>query len=290
MASRDYAAVTRELLAADCAPQSLTRLLERRCPELTRQIAADKARPAILRLWGQSRNIDENTGRTIVPQPVIQTLGTLAGVEMQHPIVHAGVTHTYGYLFSLIDTPYGFKRERWVRGEVARALGLPDWILSPQPRTGTLLANATYVMGRIAFRGRRRELQTLRTLRSEVPAQLRKFPYADLRGHRIVETIVRSRRTFQIITDLIDPPQPHGTMQLLVYSWSEQGRRARLITAFPVTPALSADLSAPQRFGRNVEITVRFNGHLAPLGGSRDRTYRGTRALYARSARLEPLT
>ncbi len=137
MASRDYAAVTSELLTADHADQSLARLLERRCPVLTRHIAADKSRPAMMRLWGQSRNIDENTSRTIVPEPVIQTLGSLAGVEMRHPIVHAGVTHTYGYLFSLIDTPYGLKRNRWVRGEVARALGLPDWILSPQPRTGT---------------------------------------------------------------------------------------------------------------------------------------------------------
>jgi hypothetical protein len=172
---------------------------------------------------------------------------------------------------------------------VARALGLPDWTLSPQPRTGTLLANATYVLGRIAFRGRRRELQTLRTLLPEVPRELRKFPYASLRGHRIVETITRGRRTFQIVTDLIEAPHPHAELQLLVYWWTEQGSRARLITAFPVQPTASAALSAPRRFGRNVEITIRFNGYLAPLGGSPATIYRGTRALYTRSARFEPL-
>lgn len=288
MASRDFAAVASELLAADRADQSLTRLLERRCPVLARHIAADKARPEIMRLWGQSRNVDESTGRTIVPQPVIQTLGTLAGVEMRHPIVHAGVTHTYGYLFSLIDTPYGFKRNRWVRGEVAHTLGLADWILSPQPRTGTLLANATYIAGRIAFQGRRRELQTLRSLRPEVPSELLAFPYSALRGHRIVETVARGRRTLQVVTDLIEAPDALTEMRLLVYWWSADGDRARLITAFPISSNHCAELSAPQRFGRNVEITLRFNGYLAPLG-SRARTYRGTRALYARAARFEPL-
>lgn len=292
MASRDYADVTRELLAADLtgvADRSQARLLARRCPVLSRQILADQGRPAMLRMWGQSCNIDENTGTVIVPQPVIRSLGTMAGVEVQHPIVHAGVTHTYGYLFSIIDTPFGPKRNRWVRGEVARALGLPDRILSPQPRTGTLLCNATYVLGRIAFRGRRRELQTLRDLRPDVPAMLGEFPYSDLRGHRIVETIVHKRRTYRIVTDLIEAPRARGEMHLLVYWWGEQGCRARLITAFPVLPGYCADLCAPQRFGRDVEITVRFNGYLAPLGDSRSKSYRGTRALYARSARFKPL-
>ncbi len=208
---------------------------------------------------------------------------------MNHPIVHAGVNHTYGYLFSIIDTPYGHKRDRWVKGQVAKTLGIPEDAIAPQSRNGTFLTNVTYLLGRVAFRGRRREQQALRSLRPLVAAELREYAYARLRGYRIVETIEGSANAVQIITELVEAPCTQNSMRLLVYWWSDSAGSAKLITAFPISRDASDELRAPERFSTKVDIVIRYNGYIEPLNGSPGRTYRGTRALHAHSARLQRL-
>ena len=67
----------------------------------------DQEPSPLLALWGRSVNADENTGETIVHPAILAAIGALAGVPMRGRFVQAGLQHTYGYLFSLIDTPYG---------------------------------------------------------------------------------------------------------------------------------------------------------------------------------------
>ncbi|MEJ1088060.1 amino acid deaminase [Microbacterium sp. Mu-80] len=73
--------------------------------------------------WGLSTVIDENTGEPVIDRPLFDALHAAAGITAEYPIGNAGVIHVYGYWFSTAVTPYGYKRDRWQNGELARALG-----------------------------------------------------------------------------------------------------------------------------------------------------------------------
>src|SRR5262245_13206806 len=103
-----------EMIAAARAGEPIVPLLRRRCPEVLRQIVADARHPGLFSHWGRSANFDENAQSVIVDPAIVRAVGETAGVPARGRFVHAGLLHTYGYLFSLIETPYGAKRDRWV--------------------------------------------------------------------------------------------------------------------------------------------------------------------------------
>src|SRR5262245_47126296 len=102
----------RAMVTAADSGRSVVAVLRKLCPPVYRQIVQERKRPEVLSLWGRSSNVDENAGKVIVHPAILRAIGELAGVPMPGRIVHAGLQHTYGYLFSLIETPYGFKRDR----------------------------------------------------------------------------------------------------------------------------------------------------------------------------------
>lgn len=73
--------------------------------------------------WDLSTAIDENTGEPIVPEALFRHVHALAGLDAAWPAGNAGLVHVYGYLFSLAETPYGLKRERWLDAGLAAAYG-----------------------------------------------------------------------------------------------------------------------------------------------------------------------
>lgn len=75
--------------------------------------------------WDLSTAIDENTGESVLPEAVFQHLHAAAGLDATWPTGNAGLLHVYGYLFSLAETPYGLKRERWLDAGLAAAYGEP---------------------------------------------------------------------------------------------------------------------------------------------------------------------
>lgn len=109
---------------------------------LTTSIAADRAADRFA-AWGRSTVIDENVGTPVLPEPAFRHLHELAGTEPAWPIANAGVLHCYGYLLSRTRTPYGLKRERWLRADLARAYGRADDAFVPWTDGPTLLARAT---------------------------------------------------------------------------------------------------------------------------------------------------
>lgn len=281
----DLAKITAELIAVGDDEGAVTRLLRRRCPSIVRQLERDAARPGLLRSWGRSANVDENTGTTIVPVTILRAVLDLAGLAWHDEHVHAGVMHTYGYLFSPIETPYGLKRDRWVEGQVERALGLPRRSLVPQPRSGTLLANLTYALGRIAFRGRRREIDTLRRFRDDVP-DAGAFAYRKLRGVRTTETFCPARnRVVRLHTDLVRtaPRSPHGALLLL---WIEDtlDRTGSLITAFPIAGASLPEV-LPGDVEQRAEIRLRYNARIPGLATG---PFQGIREVRTFGPRLPP--
>lgn len=73
--------------------------------------------------WDLSTVVDENTGEPVVPEALFRHLHAVAGLDAEWPIGNAGLVHVYGYLFSLAETPYGLKRERWLDAALAAAYG-----------------------------------------------------------------------------------------------------------------------------------------------------------------------
>mgnify|MGYP000912609951 CR=1 FL=1 len=92
--------------------------------------------------WGRSTVIDENIGTPVIPRALFDELHRQADVEAAWPVGNAGLLHCYGYLLSLVETPYGLKRERWIDGELTAACGLPPDAFLPWREGPTLLDRA----------------------------------------------------------------------------------------------------------------------------------------------------
>src|SRR5207245_429791 len=104
--------------------------------------------------------------------------------------------------------------------------------------------------------------------------------HASLRVCRLVERAVvpgKVRRAVTLVTDLVTLPRAPAGDRLLVYS-TQNGARAplRLVTAFPVTPAVARDLQSATRPRQKVEIRPKYNAYLP---GFRGRTIFGRRVL-----------
>lgn len=109
------------------------------------QIRADAANSAF-EDWGLSTVIDENIAAPVIVRDEFERLHELAALGAEWPIGNAGLLHVYGYLLSTVQTPYGLKRERWLDGALAGALGLPRDAFLPigtVTGTGTLLSRVT---------------------------------------------------------------------------------------------------------------------------------------------------
>ena len=97
---------------------------------LARQIGQDASARRFSQ-WGLSTVVDENTGTPVISPELFAELHRLAGLDATWPVGNAGLIHVYGYLLSTVSTPYGLKRDRWVNGDVARALGLEASVFTP---------------------------------------------------------------------------------------------------------------------------------------------------------------
>jgi hypothetical protein len=96
---------------ADTSLNSRTKLLQRLAPSIVRQIRKDRGRSGPMIFWGTSGNVDELAHAEIVDPAILLPLLNLAGQLLCAATPHAGVQHTYGYLFSTIQTPVGKKRD-----------------------------------------------------------------------------------------------------------------------------------------------------------------------------------
>lgn len=92
--------------------------------------------------WGRSTVIDENVGAPVIPRALFDELHRRVEVEASWPVGNAGLLHCYGYLLSLVETPYGLKRERWIGAALAAACGLSPDAFLPWHEGPTLLDRA----------------------------------------------------------------------------------------------------------------------------------------------------
>ena len=275
------ARAAKAMMAAAAADRPVVPVLRQLCPGIYRQLVNDGKYPGLLSLWGRCVNVDENAGQIIVHPAILQAIGQVAGVPMRGRVVHAGLQHTYGYLFSLIDTPYGRKRDRWVSTAWERGFGLDLSLFGARPRAGTLLANLTWFLGQIVYRGQPRSLRQLARNAVAAAPSLIGYDYSRLRVCRVAEQVAGAgdtRRKITLITDLVSFPHPAGRGEntLLIYS-VQIGRQAaiKLITAFPIRSQVAREITASVAPHVQVPVRLRYNAYVPGLYG---RTLRGRRS------------
>ncbi|MEI7529127.1 MAG: hypothetical protein WCK76_09290 [Elusimicrobiota bacterium] len=234
---------------------------------LLRQMDADRA-TVVLQLWGESINYDELANGMIVNPGILSFIAARVGAaQPRGKIAHAGMEHTYGYLFSLLPTKFGFKRARWVRPDIEDGLGLPRGSAGPAPAEGTLLANITCLAGGIALK----DDPAAALLEKVVPhcaAQLRAFAARPVKRTRLSEEVLLpGGRTVVLRTDFVPFVKVSGgNSRLLVYSVYDSALgRASLISAFPVNEGFVKSVLSPGGLGSGKPVQTRYNAYVEGL-------------------------
>lgn len=239
-------------------------------PGLLRQLDADRGVPALLKLWGESINYDELAEGQIVEPGVLAFLLSRAGApQARGRVAHAGVEHTYGYLFSLLPTKFGFKRARWVRSDIEDGLGLPRGLAGPAPSEGTLLSNVTCLAGAVALGDNPAASSLLSSVRPHCAAALRS--YVPPSRARLTETVrLPGGRTISLRTDFVPfSAERGGNAYLLVYSVLDSAAgQARLVTAFPVNSGFVKSALSPVGLGSGKPVQTRYNAYVEGFTGA----------------------
>ena len=250
----DFERKVKRLLGSSRHGRIRIRDFEKEFPRLADQIRRDRESP-FLDIWGQSYNTDELENSAIVDRKFLTTIGRIANTNIRDgQSYHAGLIHTYGYLFSLLPTKHGYKRERWTQGIIEKGLGIPERCLSPQPPDGTLFANVSFLLSSIAI-GRKSTIND-----ANVSERLKLFRFRDMKRHRILETCRYSvkKKRVQLVTDIVDFGKTvKKCCSLLVYS-TLIAKQRRLITCFPIQ-SKSRDELFDIAAKNSTPIKARFN-------------------------------
>ena len=103
--------------------------LENSCSDLCEHWKRLKEATSLYLLWGKSWNFDEHAGQQIVDPYILDLLSEQLQYVVGTDLVHAGIIHTYGYLFSQLETPYGLKRVRWTNRKLDWGFHFSDAVL-----------------------------------------------------------------------------------------------------------------------------------------------------------------
>lgn len=243
------------------ARTSILNVIQENNPALYSQISKDSKDPYLPMMWGQSLNFDSGAKKIIVEDKIIGDLQLIFNIKNDNKIVHAGIMHTYGYLFSTIDTPYGYKRKRWISPEVNQAFSLTGNALSPDTIDGGLLSNITYFAGSLAFKNKS-NLSLLKNVSNEVFT----YDYSKIKYDRLEEVL----KDYTLVTTFVPypvKPDQSENSYLLIYSVVNHfDEKETLITAFPINQETYTKTTAPETLGDNQKITLRYNAYLVGVG------------------------
>ncbi|MDA8130322.1 MAG: hypothetical protein M0011_02340 [Elusimicrobia bacterium] len=250
----------------------IAKTLREHAPGLLAQVDADKANGRLLGLWGESINYDELAEGQIVDPGILAFIAARLGAPAPDGrIMHAGAEHTYGYLFSLLPTKFGFKRARWVRPDIEDGLGLPRGTAGPSPSSGTLLSNVTCIAGGIALRDDPRAFASLREAGASCAPAARRFIEAGAGRVRLTEDVgLPGGRTVSLRTDFVRFAKSSGTnSRLLIYSVKDSAAaHAYLVTAFPVSEEFEEKATARSGLGTDKPVQTRYNAFVRGLTGA----------------------
>lgn len=258
--------------------KSILSILMKMNPDLYKQIQKDSVDSALLTFWGQSLNFDSGAKKKIVDDQLITDLHEQFGLKTDTMIVHAGITHSYGYLFSTISTPYGFKRKRWIDPTLNYAFSFSGNSLGPETMEGSLLSNLTFFVGSITFKNehKKKALKNLKNVSSEVLH----FSYSKLSVETLEEQIQNVKNPVVLRTTLVRLPfkkENEENDYLLIYSiLFPKNKNELLITAFPIKSDAYKKITDAHFLGAKQSITIRYNAYLE---GLMDKSLFGVRKL-----------
>jgi hypothetical protein len=279
-----WAPVARVIQQLADAGVDIDRELENRVPGIMRQLRTDSKSSDLKALWGESINFDELAKGIIVHPAILDAFQeTLKVQPRRERYVHAGMEHTYGYLFSTLKTSFGYKRARWVRDDIETGFGLPRGILGPNPEEGTLLSNLTTFLGRIAFHDLASVGPAVERVAPRAAQAVRDYDTASLKPIRLVETLTLSpeAQTRVVTLNTLFVPFPVKTegktnTHLLIYWVGDTATGSRLISAFPVEKGFVDNALKPENLGQDKPVITRYNAYVEgvtdatqPLRGSR---------------------
>lgn len=253
-AGLDYATFARlhdRLMAGEPAKR-----LEDELPGLRRNL--NIAREVSARHWTACTVFDELAKAEILPEKAMRGLGIKRAVVGGVAHAPAGLMHTYGYLFSQLQTAYGLKGKRWLESRLDERLGLPAGVFSPLAPEGEFAANVTSAL-----------LQLIGAP-AKVARAARLKPSAKPLGR--VEQRVTWRKPngktieASVFTHLVElaplKDRKPGDSHLLIYSVRRDGRH-QLTTAFPVDGSFAKAVMSAKP-DREPVFTPRFNLYVHP--------------------------
>ena len=269
MAKHEYDRLATQLLEASRYGRISLRDFERIAPRIARQLRID-AESSVFEYWANSYNHDEFENKRIVDLKILNVIGRLANYPIRsNQQFHAGLMHTYGYLFSQLKTRYGYKRDRWVSGEIETGLGLPAGSLLPKrDGRGTLLQNVTFLLGQIVFTQRQRK-----RMAESLPAVHEKIVGLDIRNFdqfRLQESFSIGKTNHFVNSDLVKfERSTRKRHSLLIYSHGEASKPdfVKLVTCFPVDePSVELALSS----AKELKPIIRARYNIAVNGFTRE--------------------
>lgn len=239
--------------------------LKNESPAVYQQVKNDSLDPLLLTFWGKSLNFDSGAKKQIIDEEIINGLHAQFNVadKFDIKIVHAGIAHTYGYLFSVLDTPYGYKRKRWIEPTINEAFSLKGLSLSPETIDGGLLSNVTYFAGTLAFSldSDRQKLKDLKNVSNEV----RSFNYFALTIEHLDEELPKAILRTTLLKFPVKADKEENEYLLIYTILNKELKKEELITVFPITKEAYKKIVAPENLGPKKPVSIRYNAYLEGL-------------------------
>lgn len=235
-------------------------------PKLKNQLEAVKKQSIIFKQWGRSLNFDENAKKEIVNKTVIDCLSDFLDCpRFKKNTYNAGILHCYGYLFSLIQTPYGLKRKRWTGNTLSKGFGFSNKELQIQCRSGSLIGNITYFLSMVTASEKKKKEVCSNPWTKLVSPSVKDYSYESLEIQtKTVRTEVGSqkkREKLLVVYDVVRLPKPvkSGESHLLIYRIGPSKKSLSFITAFPIQKDFANQIAKLPVETKRKEHFLRFN-------------------------------
>jgi hypothetical protein len=261
-------------------PKKCIAILKKQTPFLLPKLKLDKNAAIAFRHWGLAKNFDDNAKAVIVEDPILRCIAQILNLEKtiqqepQYQTVHAGLQHTYAYLFSNTPTPYGYKRARWTNGDLKNGFGFEKMNpLFPDSKKGAFLTNVTYFFAKFAFKDDAALLSELEIEGKKNKALAESLLLYKKEKYEIQKLVEHVKNTdykihtvfVKMNTEKIKSSNTH----LLIY-WIENTKAAtkQLITGFPVEASFVTKALDAKGLGEDKPITLRYNAFVPELTSS----------------------
>lgn len=282
-----WAEVTRLI---DQENKNCVKIFKKNIPFIFKQFNLDKKTDTFISLWGEAKNFDDNAKAQIVTPTIIQCLAQQLKVKKplqkqdNFDTVHAGLQHTYAYLFSNLMTPYGFKRARWTKDDLEKGFNLPAGTLTPKTQTGAFLTNVTYLFAQFSFLDQPQLIEVLKKeglKNKNLSEEIIKLSAKEYEIKNLKETLAQGdyvvNTTFIKFKNL---PSSTQNTHLLIYWIEDLNLNKRFfITGFPVENSFVIRALDPKNLGDNKPISLRYNAWVPALSNSKE-TLIGKRELF----------